>query len=119
MNAKTIFDRCIIINLDRRRDRRQECFAEIAKGWPFVDPQFSRAIDGQKVKPAEVYQLGAGVWACLQSHRRALEDALNDGCESLLVLEDDFTLCEGFADKAVQFMSDIPPDWEFAMFGGN
>lgn len=113
------FDRVTVINLDRRPDRKKEMESEFAKGWPFVKPKFMTAIDGNKCKAPSSYKEGDYAWACLQSHRRAVEDAVNSGCESLLVLEDDAVLVEGFADKARQFITDLPDDWEFAWFGGH
>jgi len=117
--AATAFDRVVIINLARRTDRLQEIVREIEKGWPFAEPVVMNAVDGEKVRAPEGYKQGNNVWACLQSHRRAIEDAINDGMKSVLVLEDDAVLDEGFADKALKFMTDIPDDWEFAFLGGH
>lgn len=113
-----IFDRVVIINLARRPDRLEQIRVELAKhDWPFVAPVVMNAIDGKKIECPAGYTEGNHVWACFQSHRRAIEDAINDDCHSVLVLEDDAILCDDFAERSKQFMRDIPDDWEFAWLG--
>lgn len=113
------FDRVVVINLARRTDRQSQAEAEFDKGWPFASPRFYNAIDGQLVQAPNEYREGRNVWACLQSHRHVLENSINEGIESLLVLEDDFVLCEGFSEKALKLMTDIPNDWEICFLGGH
>ncbi len=113
------FDRVVVINLARRTDRLAEIRKEFEKGWPFVDPILHKAIDGARCIQPEGYGQGPYAWACFQSHRRAIEDAINDGCNSILILEDDAVFVDGFAEKALKFMADIPEDWEFVWLGGH
>jgi len=136
LNLFDIFDRVVVINLERRTDRREAIEAELLN-WPFKSPIFMKAIDGQRCPPPDEHQIQlpehngmnvsvnvrfvrtAGVWGCLQSHRRALEDALNDGCESVLILEDDAILRPDFTEAAEEFFRFLPPDREFVWLGGN
>lgn len=113
-----IFDRAVVINLERRADRL-EALREEFKQWPFVQPIIQKAIDGKRVPFPEGFKDNSPfTWGCLQSHRRALEDAINDGCESLIVLEDDTKFVPGFADKCRQFFNDVPDDWEIVFLAG-
>lgn len=114
-----VFDRVVIINLERRPDRLEQIRAEIAKGWPFVEPTVMKAIDGHRCEAPDGYSQGNYAWACFQSHRRAIEDAVNDGLESILILEDDATFVDDFSTKAIQFVESLPDDWQFAWLGGH
>ncbi len=117
-DPRRAFQRVVIINLERRTDRLKQIMGEIAKDWPFVSPIIMKGIDGEKLKAPANFKQGNNVWACLQSHRRAIEDAINDGIESLLVLEDDAIFHPQFSERALKFLTDIPGDWEFAFLGG-
>lgn len=112
------FDRATIINLKRRPDRLEQIKAEISKSWPFTEPVILDAIDGQKCKAPIGYTQGDYAWACLQSHRRSVEDAIMAGAESLIVLEDDAVFVDGFPQKAEEFLKNVPDDWELLFFGG-
>lgn len=118
--AERSFDRVAVINLARRTDRRDAFYDQIYRStWPFAWPQLFKAIDGQRVVAPVGYAAGRNTWACLQSHRRVLEDAINDGVDSILIMEDDVVLCENFGEKAMKFMAEVPDDWEMILFGGN
>lgn len=41
-----------------------------------------------------------------------------DRVESIMVLEDDFVLCENFSKKAIEFLKEIPNNWDQLMLGG-
>ena len=113
-----IFDRAVVINLERREDRLIS-LREQLKQWPFVNPIIHKAIDGKRVPfPNGFKDNSPFTWGCLQSHRRVLEDAINDGCESLIVLEDDTTFVPGFAEKCRKFFDDVPNDWEIVFLAG-
>lgn len=118
VNLKTFFDRSTVINLKRRPDRLTQIKIELARQWPFVTPNFMEAVDGQKCKAPIGYTQGDYAWACLQSHRRAVEDAIMSGAESLIVLEDDAVLTDDFTNKAAEFLHNVPDDWEVLFFGG-
>jgi hypothetical protein len=112
------FQRVVVINLSRRIDRKESVTKELAN-WPFKQPIFQVGVDGEMVTAPDGFREGNNVWGCLQSHRHALEDALNNDCDSLLVLEDDVVLCPDFNAMAEQFISEMPEDWEICFLGGH
>jgi hypothetical protein len=114
-----LFDRVVCINLDRRPDRWEALTHNLAScGWPFAPVTRARGVDASKLALPSGWRHGVGAWGCLQSHRRVVEDALLDGVESLLVLEDDALFPPDFGDRAARFMDAVPQDWEGVMFGG-
>lgn len=113
-----IFDRIEVINLDRRQERWQEFVKGMPSPWPFVKPRRFRAIDREKVPAPSWVTINHGMWACLQSHRRAIENAINDGMRSVLIFEDDANFVGRFLDRFNAFIANVPDDWECLMLGG-
>ncbi len=88
---KTFFDRVVIINLNRRQDRK-ELLARCLRlcKWPFREPEWFEAFDGAVINPPPHYcHPPRGAWGCLLSHAAVIERALADGVNSLFILEDD------------------------------
>lgn len=114
-----IFERVVVVNLDRRPDRWAQFQANLAAvEWPFLPPVRFRAVDGQLSPPPARWISGPGAWGCMQSHRRILEDCLLDKVGSVLVLEDDAYFPPDFPEKVALFLSRVPDDWECLMLGG-
>lgn len=109
-------DRVVGINLDRRPDRwellRADC--EVA-GVPIE--RFS-ATDGQVAFPkaraggGSTARANRGRRGCTDSHRRVLEDALERGVETLMVLEDDAVVPPDFWARLNAAAVELPDDWE-------
>ncbi|MCG8449818.1 MAG: glycosyltransferase family 25 protein [Pirellulales bacterium] len=114
-----VFDRVVCINLDRRPDRWQEFQSQLGKiEWPFAPVQRVRAVDGSHTKSPSWLKCGGGAWGCLRSHIRILEDALQDGVSSLLILEDDAMFPADFVAQTHRFFQHVPSDWDSVMLGG-
>lgn len=116
---KTFFDAVYLINLPKREDRLAECKIELAKGWPFDAPKRIVATDGQLESIPSHWQSGPGAWGCLRSHLRILEEAVREKKQQILILEDDFSIDEKFADRAREFLENVPTDWNGIYFGGH
>lgn len=114
-----VFDRVVVLNLARRRDRLVRFYRDLPADFPFRWPQPLTAIDGEKCPfPDRFTDKGRGTWGCLQSHRRALEDAINDGVGSILIFEDDAHCRENFRAGVVEFLRSVPSGWDCLMLGG-
>lgn len=111
-----MFDRVILINLDRRPDRLERVKPELDS----IFPNWIRfsAVDASKLPEPPGWTAGPGAWGCMQSHRHVLEMSILYGWESVLVLEDDVFFVEGFTEKLRAFMAEVPGDWEQLMIGG-
>ena len=116
---KDFFDRVVVISLRRRADRMRRFLARVAAcGWPFAEPQPFDAVDGSAVPCPRSWKSGGGAYGCQQSHLRVIQDALMDGVQRLLVLEDDAEFRSTFARDAEAFIQSVPADWECLMLGG-
>jgi len=119
MEANLFFDRCYLVNLERRGDRLAEFQSRIvAQPWPFPAPERWIAVDGKLCPFPPWFKQGKGAWGCYRSHCQIIERCLNENVQSVLILEDDAVLCEDFATKATEFLSSVPADWDQIYLGG-
>jgi glycosyl transferase family 25 len=94
------------INLDRRPDRREHMWAQFdrlgitVERVPAVDgrlPEVAARTEG--LGPGvNGLRLGAGAYACFQSHRQCWQRLIESGAPHAMVLEDDLLLAGDFAD---------------------
>ena len=120
-SLKETFERVVCISLKRREDRRRRLRKLIKEnGFPFATPKFIDAIDGGSglIPSGANFKSGGGAWGCRQSWVRVLEDAMSDGVESLLVLEDDAIWRPTITEECETFLENVPSDWQILFFGG-
>ena len=116
---KNFVDRVYVINLKTRPDRLKTFLDRLERyGWPFPDPIIYPAIDGNKVGVPPQFTQGGGAYGCRMSHLRILQDCLMEDVKTVLILEDDAEITEGFTDRVAEFLAKVPQDWEGIMLGG-
>ena len=114
------FDRICIINLPQHADRKARLsrqLSDLSLAQPH-EVQWVNAISGTMLSPPFWWQCGAGAWGCLLSHARIVQDAMADGVEALLILEDDATFHPRAAQMLHAFMAQVPQDWDQIYLGG-
>lgn len=116
-DLRKTFERVVVINLARRRERLTR-FVRSLGDWPFEMPWRFEAVDGLQVGVPDCWNKGPGAWGCMLSHRALLGSAIASGVSSLLVLEDDAHPAPDFAALAADFLAKVPQDWDCLMFGG-
>ena len=99
-----MFERVYCINLARRAERWQEFTSGLPDDWPFPQPERFEAIDGERCPPPAWWNTSPGAWGCWRSHVAILKRCLNEGIDSVLILEDDAIFREGFTAKAEAFL---------------
>ncbi|CAL1164740.1 unnamed protein product [Cladocopium goreaui] len=58
-----------------------------------------------------------GMIGCFLSHRRIWQKMVSEKLPAVVVLEDDVRLVEGFSDKLLKLMDELPADWEVCLLG--
>jgi len=113
------FERVYCVNLDRRPGKWRR-FAEALPGdWPFPPPVRVSAIDGRTVPQPSHWKVGGGAWGCYRSHLRLIEQCLNEGVHSVLLLEDDAVIRDtAFSARVLAFLAAVPTDWQLLYLGG-
>ncbi len=119
MDLRQYFDRVVLINLKRRPDRLTHAkqVLELSQ-WPFKPPVVMEAVDGTIASKPLHWKSSPGAWGCLRSHQQALQSAILDGAQSILVLEDDVCFGDDFKEKVEEFLQIVPNDWDQLMIGG-
>ena len=102
----------ICVHLPRREDR-----LTIAKGVFAAEGisdyvQFHAGVDGQLIVPPKGWPFSRGAYGCLLSHLSVLETARVNEWESVLVFEDDVSLCSGFLGALDRCVRSIPGVWD-------
>lgn len=118
MDVRGYFDRCHVVSLRRRPDRLKAFWSRLPEDWPFAPVQLFYARDGQCTPAPDWWTAGGGAWGCFRSHLHLIEQALNDGVESLLLLEDDALFVPDFTRLAIEFLEHVPEDWGMVYLGG-
>lgn len=112
------FARVVCVNLDRRPDRWRRFAEGLPADWPFVAPARWPAIDGQRVTPPPWWGAGRGAWGVYRSQLAILERCLNEGADSVLILEDDALCCPDFSARVTGWLRHVPADWHCLYLGG-
>jgi hypothetical protein len=109
-----IFDRIVVINLDRRPDRLAE-FDEQAKK---VGLEYERhsAFDAEGIVDNRGRPM-RGIKACTTSHYDVLTKAMDDGVERLFIFEDDANFVDDYNEKFEKVWAEVPADWDI-FYGG-
>lgn len=113
-----MFDRVVVVSLERRPDRLAEFMARVPKDFPFGEIETYKAVDGRLCKHPRWWRQGGGAWGCYRSHVRILEECLNAGQQSVLIFEDDATFCDNFKEASLKYLDALPQGWIQAYFGG-
>ncbi len=117
-NLDHVFDAVYCVNLDRRKDRWRSFKKGLPSDWPFRAIKRVSAIDGKMIPTPDWWSQGGGAWGCYRTHLNLIENALNTGKNSILLMEDDATFCKDFTQKASAFLEALPDDWGLVYLGG-
>ena len=116
------YDRAYYINLDRRPDRRQKMEAQLQKF--HMAALRVPAIDGTAIKWDARYGLKSDFWnngamAYCLSYRGVIVDAIKQGYERILVMDDDAVLMDNTFQVLAAAFKDLPAHWHMLYLGAN
>ena len=128
MNRTLGFDKIYVINLAKRKDRKES----LLKKFKDLDLTFIEAVDGKKLDieqnlkdkifnktfydPAGICT--KGVYGCALSHKKAWDQAIEDNVETALFLEDDVKIIESELQKYQSIYEDLKlVEWDLVHLG--
>lgn len=111
------FQRSYIVNLPERDDRRREMNAELKQAGLCADGKRIRYF--RAVRPADAGEFPSlGARGCFMSHLGILKEAIRDGLDNLLVMEDDLALDPHLLAAPEAMRRRLQEgNWDFAYFG--
>lgn len=118
LNLKDYFDRVVVLNLDCCPER-YEVFEKRMKKAGITGYQRERAVHGDTCQHPYWWEAGNGAWGCLMSHLRVLQDAIMDGLDNVLILEDDAIPSKDFKERLPVLMKTLEGEnWDQFYLGG-
>jgi hypothetical protein len=111
------FERCYVVNLPERADRRREMQQELSSaGMPFAS---GRVELFPAIRPTDAGPFPSiGSRGCFESHHRILKQAKADGLRNILVMEDDLTIDPRLPACAAELTRQLlATPWGFVYFG--
>jgi GR25 family glycosyltransferase involved in LPS biosynthesis len=110
-----------VINLPYKPDRRERLgrhLVETGLVREVSEIRWVRAVSGSWCQPPHWWRSGGGAWGCLMSHLRIVQDAVMDGLESCMVLEDDAVFQPRAVELLGRLLREAPEDWDQLYLGG-
>jgi GR25 family glycosyltransferase involved in LPS biosynthesis len=109
------FPHRVCINLDRRPERWERMQTRFATAGVGAVERF-RAVDGNAGVPKS-WPYSSGAYGCLQSHLAVVREARAQGRKSILIMEDDVIVADGFQEQFQERVRTLPADWDMLYFG--
>lgn len=117
MNLNAFFPNKVCINLDKRSDRWAKMLSR------FVQHNIERvvrfpALDGKTLELPPSWDYFPGAYGCLRSHLAIIEEAREQGRQSVLIFEDDAVFDPQLNTRFTESVQELPQDWDMVLFGG-
>lgn len=114
------FSRIVLISLARHPDKAAAALRRLEESGMARagDVMVQRAWPGSEGPAPAWFRAGNAAWGCLMSHVRAVQDALLDNVERVLLLEDDIVFHPRAPQWLERLMREAPRDWDQLYLGG-
>ena len=114
------FPRIVLISLARHPDKAVAALRRLEESGmaQAADVTVQRAWPGNEGPAPAWWRAGNAAWGCLMSHVRAVQEALLDGVERVLLLEDDIVFHPRAPQWLERLMREVPRDWDQLYLGG-
>lgn len=112
-----IFEHTRVVTLRRRTDRL-EAFKARWGGDEVGIPVPFDGTDGSVARPPTWWRQGRGAWGCYQSHLRIIDQALREGWDRVLIVEDDMIWHHDAVERINETLEAAGDDWDMLYLGG-
>ena len=112
-------DKIYVISLKRRQYRLTQFFYTIPSD--IFDPKkivIFDAVDGLQQKLPDWWTGGRGAYGCQLSHNKIWQEIIDNNYQNTIIFEDDAVFCENFTTQFLNFIDNLPSDWDQAYLGG-
>ena len=117
-NLTNLFDKTYCVNLDRRKERWEECLTEFSK-WDIKEVQRISAVDGNDLDITQYNtKLNPGELGLVLTNIEIIKKAKKQNLSSILILEDDVIFTDEIKNIS-DYFDLLPTDWDMIYFGGN
>jgi GR25 family glycosyltransferase involved in LPS biosynthesis len=117
-NLTNFFDKIYCVNLDRRKERWEECINQFLK-WDIKEVQRISAVDGNDIDITQYNtKLKPGELGLVLTNIEIIKEAKKQNLSSILILEDDIIFTDEIKNISAYFDL-LPKDWDMLYFGGN
>jgi len=119
MNKITdFFDKTYCVNLDKRKNRWDECVTELTK-WGIEGVERVSAVDGSTLNMSDYNtKVEPGALGLILTNIEIIKEAKEKNYSSILILEDDVIFTDE-VNNISDYFSQLPEDWEMLYLGGN
>jgi GR25 family glycosyltransferase involved in LPS biosynthesis len=117
MKLTDFFDKTYCINLERRKDRWDECLLEFNKHNLTLIERFI-AVDGTELPQVTSGFVTPSRLALVLTNIKILEEAIEKNYNSVLIFEDDIEFTDEI-NLISEYFKFLPKDWDMLYFGGN
>lgn len=116
MNLNKFFSEIVVINLEKRKDRREQVTEELQKH--LISAYIATGYNGPDIFPC-VDKKHAAQMGCMMSHLECIRYAKSKHLESILILEDDVEFHPDLQLLFSEAIDELPKDWGLLYLGGN
>lgn len=112
------FDKTYCVNLDRRKERWEECLNEFSK-WDIKEVKRISAVDGNNLDITQYNtKLNPGELGLVLTNIEIIKEAKKQNLSSILIMEDDVVFTDDIKNIS-EYFDLLPNDWDMLYFGGN
>lgn len=116
MTLDNISNKIYVLNLKTRTDRREHIVNQLQKincnNYIIID-----AIDGKEL--VNTTRLTNGMLGLNHTYLKIYDEWVKESPDNIIIIEDDCVFLDNFNEELLNYMSNIPSDWEMLYFGGN
>lgn len=116
MKLDNLSNSIYVINLKERTDRKNHILNELSK---INCEKFNlfEGINGNEI--INNTKLSNGMFGLVKTYLKIYEDWKMSPKENILIIEDDCIFVDGFNEKLLKYIENVPDDWEMLYFGAN